>query len=52
MNTHILTQEFEFLQPKTIEEAISQLETHGDKAKLIAGGTDLLVRMKTETAHP
>lgn len=52
MNTHILTQTFQFLEPKTIEEAVSQLETHGDKAKLIAGGTDLIVGMKTGEVYP
>jgi CO/xanthine dehydrogenase FAD-binding subunit len=48
MNTHILAQEFEYLEPKTIEEAILQLNTYGDKAK----GTDLIVRMKMDAVHP
>ena len=52
MNSHILAQEFEYLEPKTIEEAILQLNTYGDKAKVIAGGTDLIVRMKTDRVHP
>jgi len=52
MNSHILAQEFEYLEPKTIEEAILQLNTYGDKAKVIAGGTDLIVRMKTDMVHP
>ena len=52
MNTHILAQEFEYLEPKTIEEAILQLTTYGDKAKVIAGGTDLIVRMKMDMVHP
>ena len=52
MNTHIVAQEFEYLEPKTIEEAILQLNTYGDKAKVIAGGTDLIVRMKRDMVHP
>jgi CO/xanthine dehydrogenase FAD-binding subunit len=52
MNTHILAQEFEYLEPKTIEEALLQLITYGDKAKVIAGGTDLIVRMKRGMVHP
>ena len=52
MNTHILGQEFEYLEPKTIEEAILQLNTYGDKAKVIAGGTDLIARMKMDMVHP
>jgi len=52
MNSHIIAQEFEYLEPKTIEEAIVQLNTYRDKAKVIAGGTDLIVRMKTDRVHP
>ena len=52
MNSHIVAQEFEYLEPKTIEEAILQLNTYGNKAKVIAGGTDLIVRMKTDMVHP
>jgi len=52
VNTHILAQEFEYLEPKTIEEAVRHLAQHGKKAKLIAGGTDLLVKMKMGEVHP
>jgi len=52
VNTHILSQEFEYFEPKTIEEAVLLLATHGEKAKVIAGGTDLLVQMKMERFHP
>jgi CO/xanthine dehydrogenase FAD-binding subunit len=37
---------FELYQPSTYEEAISLLRQYGKKAKVMAGGTDLLVRMK------
>ncbi len=52
INTHILAQEFEYLEPKTIEEALQSLAKHGKKAKVIAGGTDLLVKMKMGEVHP
>ncbi len=37
---------FDYLEPKTIEEAISLLIKHNGKAKVIAGGTDLLVQVR------
>jgi carbon-monoxide dehydrogenase medium subunit len=47
-NTKILAQEFEYLAPKTLNEALSLLEKYKDKsARILAGGTDLLVKMKT-----
>ena len=47
-NTKILAQEFEYLAPKTLDEALDLLEKYKDKnIKILAGGTDLLVKMKT-----
>ncbi|MAF85341.1 MAG: hypothetical protein CL875_02495 [Dehalococcoidales bacterium] len=43
---------FEYLEPKTVEEAISLLKKYKGKAKLIAGGTDVLVLMKQEVVTP
>ncbi len=43
---------FEYLSPKTIQEACSLLSQHGDKAQVIAGGTDLLVKMKGRLVTP
>ena len=43
---------FEYLDPKTVEEACSLLSQHGDKARLIAGGTDLLIIMKHKEVTP
>ena len=37
---------FEYCEPETIEEACSLLSQYKEKAKVLAGGTDLLVRMK------
>ena len=47
-NTKILAQEFEYLAPKTLDETLSLLDNYKDKsARILAGGTDLLVKMKT-----
>jgi len=51
-NTHILAREFEYLEPRTVEEALSLLAKYEGKAKVIAGGTDLLVWMKMERVSP
>ena len=37
---------FEYVQPNSIDEALYLLATHKGEAKLIAGGTDLLPKMK------
>ena len=37
---------FEYVQPKSIDEALSLLAQHKGKARPIAGGTDLLPKMK------
>jgi carbon-monoxide dehydrogenase medium subunit len=47
MNTRILTQDFEYLEPKTVEDALDCLADEGKRTRVIAGGTDLLVQMKT-----
>lgn len=52
INTHILSQEFEYLEPKTIEEAAKYLAKYGTKTRVMAGGTDLLVKMKMGEVHP
>ena len=47
-NTKILAKEFEYLAPKTLDEALDLLDKYKDKnIKILAGGTDLLVKMKT-----
>jgi len=51
-NSRILAQEFTYFEPRTIEDAASLLATYPGKAKLIAGGTDLLVWMKMGRMRP
>jgi len=43
---------FEYLAPKTMEKACSLLSKYEGKAKVIAGGTDLLVSMKRRQITP
>lgn len=43
---------FEYLAPKTLEETLSLLSQYKGEAKVMAGGTDLLVRMKERKATP
>ena len=43
---------FGFLSPKTIEESIALLSRYGPKAKVIAGGTDLIPQMRWGELRP
>jgi aerobic carbon-monoxide dehydrogenase medium subunit len=43
---------FEYLAPKSLDEALRLLERHGDEAKLLAGGHSLLPLMKLRLAVP
>lgn len=43
---------FEYFEPGTVEEAIQILSIYGAKAKVLAGGTDLLVSMKRKEIKP
>lgn len=43
---------FEYLEPKTVDEAIQVLSIHGGKAKVLAGGTDLVVSLKKRRIAP
>ena len=43
---------FEYLEPGDPEEALEFLSNHGEQATVLAGGTDLIVRMKQRLAQP
>jgi len=43
---------FEYLKPKTLEEALTLFAQHGRKAKWVAGGTDVFVMIKQKTMAP
>ena len=51
-NTHILYPEFDYLAPATTYEVTEMLAQYGDDARVMAGGTDLLVQMKMERRQP
>ncbi len=51
-NSHILFREFEFVEPHTIDEAVKWMAAYRGNVKFMAGGTDLIVRMKMGRAHP
>ena len=48
----MLTREFEYVAPTTVDEAVSLLREHGDEAKLLAGGQSLVPIMKLRLAEP
>ncbi len=51
-NTHLLVNEFDLLEPSSIEEVVRALAEAKGQARLMAGGTDLLVQMKMERQAP
>ena len=44
--------EFDYLNPQNLDEMLDMLAEHKDDAKILAGGTDLLVRMKKGLLAP
>jgi aerobic carbon-monoxide dehydrogenase medium subunit len=43
---------FDYLEPATLAEALSLLEQHGDSARVIAGGTSLIIWMRQRLLMP
>ncbi len=43
---------FEYLEPKNLDEALGSLDEFKERAALLAGGTDLIVRMKQRLETP
>ena len=39
-------QNFEYLKPTTIEQAVAVLYREGEQAKALSGGTDLIVQLR------
>jgi carbon-monoxide dehydrogenase medium subunit len=37
---------FDYIAPKTLNEAIARLAEYGDRARILAGGTDILVQLR------
>ena len=45
-------QTFAYERPSTLAEAIALLDAHGPDARLLAGGTDLIIRLRDGSAQP
>ncbi len=45
-------QTFAYERPNTLAEAIALLDAHGSDARLLAGGTDLIIRLRDGSAQP
>ncbi len=45
-------QKFTYLVPKTLDEAVSLHQSHGDGAMYVAGGTDVMVKVKSGKIAP
>ncbi len=43
---------FEYLEPESVDDALSLLGRHKGKSKVIAGGTDLMVQMRNKAVRP
>ena len=43
---------FDYFAPQTLQETFEQLEKHGKDAKLLAGGTDLIVSLRAREQRP
>ncbi len=43
---------FDYLEPHSLDEALAMLAEHGDRARLVAGSTDFLVRWRTGVWRP
>ncbi len=48
----MIVPEFEYLSPQSLQEACALLAQYGDRAKVIAGGSDVLVKMKDGLISP
>ena len=43
---------FDYLAPRTLDEALEHLHHHGDQAKILAGGQSLIPMLNFRLAHP
>ncbi len=52
VNTHIVPVRFTYHSPETLEEALELLSKYRGEARVLMGGTDLLVKMKMRALEP
>ncbi len=50
-NRHLLQHEFEYIEPLSLKETLSFLEEYGGHARVMSGGTNLLVQVKMEEVY-
>jgi aerobic carbon-monoxide dehydrogenase medium subunit len=43
---------FDYLAPRTLDEALAHLHDHGDQARILAGGQSLIPMLNFRLAHP
>jgi len=43
---------FSYLTPRSLDEAISLMESYGERARYVAGGTDVMVKLKEGKLRP
>ena len=43
---------FQYARPETVAEAVALLEKHGSDARLLAGGTDLVIELRNHWVEP
>ncbi len=43
---------FQYARPETVAEAVALLEEHGSEARLLAGGTDLVIELRNHWVEP
>ena len=48
----MLLPQFQYFAPETLDETFSLLQDLGEEARVLAGGTDLLVKMKQRAIVP
>ena len=52
MNTRVLVNDFEYVLPSSLGEALRLLDEYGQDAEALAGGTDLVIQMKMGRKAP
>lgn len=48
----VITHEFKYFKPKTVKETLILLSKYREKAKILAGGTDLVINIKEDIETP
>jgi CO/xanthine dehydrogenase FAD-binding subunit len=48
----VILRKFEYLKPNSIKETISILSQYGERARILNGGTDLIVEMRDKIIQP